>query len=222
MVVRSVSEISPIPSSSGAALRDIFLLAFLSPPMVSLAAQNNKETVALELGRPIERVLARGQSHSYRVALTAGQFLHVIVEGQAIDVAVTLYDPYGKEIVKANGPSGAREPASVAAIAEATGVYELKVRAADDEAGRGRYKGRLEEVRAATGEDKKRVIELAELAEATVLARQSDGLRDKGQYDEAIPFIKRALAVRERLLGPEHPDVAIALNSLAELYGNKP
>jgi tetratricopeptide (TPR) repeat protein len=42
--------------------------------------------------------------------------------------------------------------------------------------------------------------------------------KDQGKYDEALPFVKRALASRERTLGTNHPDVAISLNNLGLLY----
>jgi len=38
------------------------------------------------------------------------------------------------------------------------------------------------------------------------------------QYAKAEPLYNRALAIREKALGPEHPDVATSLNNLAMLY----
>ena len=40
----------------------------------------------------------------------------------------------------------------------------------------------------------------------------------QGQYAKAEPLYQRALAIREKALGPEHPDVAASLNNLAVLY----
>ncbi len=40
----------------------------------------------------------------------------------------------------------------------------------------------------------------------------------QGRYAEAEPLYKRALAIREKALGAEHPDVAQSLNNLAALY----
>ena len=40
----------------------------------------------------------------------------------------------------------------------------------------------------------------------------------QGKYTDAEPLYKRALAIREKALGPDHPDVATALNNLALLY----
>ena len=39
----------------------------------------------------------------------------------------------------------------------------------------------------------------------------------QGKYTE-VERLQRSLAIREKLLGPEHPDVATALSSLAFLY----
>src|SRR5262245_37576641 len=50
------------------------------------AAQGEKDVRALELGKSIERELAGGQTHSYLIALAAGQYLHVVVEQRGIDV----------------------------------------------------------------------------------------------------------------------------------------
>jgi tetratricopeptide (TPR) repeat protein len=41
---------------------------------------------------------------------------------------------------------------------------------------------------------------------------------DQGQYLKAEPFCRRALAIREKVLGPDHPDVAKSLDYLALLY----
>ena len=44
--------------------------------------------------------------------------------------------------------------------------------------------------------------------------------RTQGKYAEAEPLYKRALAIREKTLGREHPDVAQSLNYLAGLNGS--
>ena len=43
-------------------------------------------------------------------------------------------------------------------------------------------------------------------------------LRDMGLYPDALPFAEGALAIDERALGPDHPEVAGRLNNLAALY----
>ena len=43
----------------------------------------------------------------------------------------------------------------------------------------------------------------------------------RGKYKEAEPLCKRALEIRENVLGTEHPDVAKQLNNLALLCQNQ-
>ncbi|MDA2935138.1 tetratricopeptide repeat protein, partial [Acidobacteria bacterium AH-259-D05] len=40
----------------------------------------------------------------------------------------------------------------------------------------------------------------------------------QGKYAETEPLFRRSLAIGEKVLGPEHPNVATSLNNLAELY----
>jgi Tetratricopeptide repeat len=49
------------------------------------------------------------------------------------------------------------------------------------------------------------------------------GLYDiQGRYAEAEPLYLRALAIREAVLGMQHPTVATSLNNLAGLYKATP
>ena len=40
---------------------------------------------------------------------------------------------------------------------------------------------------------------------------------DQGKYDEAEPLFRRSLAMDEKALGADHPDVAIGLTNLGSL-----
>ncbi|MCP4288365.1 MAG: tetratricopeptide repeat protein, partial [Gammaproteobacteria bacterium] len=40
----------------------------------------------------------------------------------------------------------------------------------------------------------------------------------QGRYTDAEPLFQRALAIREKVLGPEHPAAAPSLNNLTMLY----
>ena len=59
------------------------------------------------------------------------------------------------------------------------------------------------------------------LAEAERLNSEVSRLTGAGEYDEALPLAKRALAIREKALGPDHPQVATSLVNLALLYDKK-
>ena len=46
-------------------------------------------------------------------------------------------------------------------------------------------------------------------------------LDDRAQYKEAEPIQRRALEIREKVLGPNHPDTATSLNNLAGIYSSQ-
>jgi len=42
--------------------------------------------------------------------------------------------------------------------------------------------------------------------------------KPQGQYAQAEPLYKRSLAIMEKALGPDHPDVATSLENMGALY----
>jgi tetratricopeptide (TPR) repeat protein len=58
----------------------------------------------------------------------------------------------------------------------------------------------------------------SEVDEAASLRKQASQYKDQERYGEAEPLYKRALAIREKALGPDHPDTATSLDDLAFLY----
>ncbi|MBC7883349.1 MAG: TonB family protein [Anaerolineae bacterium] len=54
--------------------------------------------------------------------------------------------------------------------------------------------------------------------EAADLTKQADWLSEQGKYVEAEPLFKRALAIREKIFGLQHPKTAESLSYLAEMY----
>jgi tetratricopeptide (TPR) repeat protein len=57
-----------------------------------------------------------------------------------------------------------------------------------------------------------------DLEKAKTLNRQVIQLYRQGHYAEAIPLAKDVLAIYQKALGPDHPDVAASLNTLAFCY----
>ena len=53
---------------------------------------------------------------------------------------------------------------------------------------------------------------------ATALNNLATIYRELGRLDQAESIMKEALALREKYAGPNHPDTALVLNSLGELY----
>jgi hypothetical protein len=45
-------------------------------------------------------------------------------------------------------------------------------------------------------------------------------LHNRAEFDEAKPLCQRALAIREKALGPEHPNVAQSLGKASARFSN--
>src|SRR6266540_3062799 len=187
------------------------------PREASRGAGDNQDVRVLEPGAPIKRELAGSQQQSYRIKLSAGQFLKVIVEQQGIDVVVLLSGPDGKQGSQGNQnwefntESRLRGQEEAPLVAEVTGEYRLTVRPAQKDARAGGYEIRIEELRAATESDRA-------LQEARKLSEEARQLEHGRKYDEALRLYERALAIREKALGPDHPHVAGSLSNLANIY----
>src|SRR6266540_1243440 len=173
--------------------------------------QGEKDVRPLEPGKPIERELAGGQSHAYQITLSAGQFMKVIVEQRGIDVVVGLLGPDAKQIMEFDSEIRSQGQETVWQVAEVAGSYRLNVKANHKGAPAGGYEIRVVELRAATEKD--RVLQ-----EARKLQTESQRLFRAGKYDASRPAAERALELREKALGPDHPDVAQSLHNLAIIH----
>jgi tetratricopeptide (TPR) repeat protein/CHAT domain-containing protein len=74
-------------------------------------------------------------------------------------------------------------------------------------------------VPAAAQRASKSVPAVAQSDDAAALRARVVELYRAGKYAEAIPLAQRRLAILDKVLGPNHPDVAASLNDLAVLYG---
>ena len=45
--------------------------------------------------------------------------------------------------------------------------------------------------------------------------------RTEERFAEAEPLLKRSIAIREKTVGPDDPDIVLALSNLAALYSNQ-
>jgi CHAT domain-containing protein/predicted negative regulator of RcsB-dependent stress response len=156
--------------------------------------QNFQESSQLELSKPIERELSGGESHFYKITTISGQYLHIVVEQRGIDVAVALVAPDGKKISEADSERLIERPETVSAITEAPGEYLIEVRSPEKTAKAGRYEIKVEELRAATTEDKYRVAGETVFREAEQLQTGKLEAKRKSieKYHEALELYRRA------------------------------
>jgi CHAT domain-containing protein/Tfp pilus assembly protein PilF len=174
-------------------------------------ADDEKEERLLEPGKAIKRELSGADSHTYRIRLSDGQFLKVVVEQQGIDVVAQLSGPGGEQIAEFDLESRSQGQELASLVAEAEGEYRLTVRPKQKNAPAGGYEIRVEELRAATENDRA-------LHESRKLYKKAIDLSSTGKFDEALPYFEGALEIRERILGPDHADVIQAINALATIH----
>lgn len=144
-----------------------------------------QEPLSLVPDKPLEREIAAGQTHSYKITLTTGQFVRVLVEQTGCDVALILVAPDGKVAVesKLNRPNGLE---SLSFEAQASGDYLLRLRPfrltdnypsptayqARLSTFTGAYRVRLETRATATAQDRQRIEAERYLAEAYRMGKQ--------------------------------------------------
>ena len=71
---------------------------------------------------------------------------------------------------------------------------------------------------ATTAADHAERLELVPETTGRVLNQIAIYLKSRVAYGEALPLHERALAIKEKALGPDHPNVAITLNNMANLH----
>jgi CHAT domain-containing protein/Tfp pilus assembly protein PilF len=182
-----------------------------APASTRGAAPGAQESISLESGKPVERELSGGQSHSYKITLISGQYLNIVVEQRGIDVAVALFTPDGRKISEVDGEQVTVRSETISAIAEAPGAHRIEVRSAEKAAQTGRYEIKVEELRAATAEDKYRVAggEVFREAERLKNGTLEDRRKSIEKYHEALDLYRRAT---------DRNGGAQTLNNIGEVY----
>lgn len=163
----------------------------------------------LTQGQTLERELAGGESHYYKIKVAANQYLKIIVEQKGIDVVVELYLPDGKKLVEVDSPNGTQGPEPVEIIAPTDGDYSLKVRSLEEKAPSGKYEVKLLELRAATEKDKRSkevtVLEFDKLIERKLAGDEAHSYSialTAGQYIYLVVY-QRGIDVVVTLFGPD-------------------
>ncbi|MDQ3473583.1 MAG: tetratricopeptide repeat protein, partial [Acidobacteriota bacterium] len=121
----------PLPDVHGFRLR-----AYVAAPQEGQAA-------ALDLGQTVERELKGGETQEFTVRLQAGQFLHVEVEQVAIDVEVALLAPDKQKLLTIDSPNDQYGPELVVWESKIGGEYALQVGSPNKKALPGRIRVKM-------------------------------------------------------------------------------
>src|SRR5262245_56054543 len=126
MMSRSVTRLSLILCLSCIACFSTFSI-FGPGSAFAGGIQQSQELPSLSLNAPLERELAGGQTHVYRIALDAGQFALVQVEQRGAELLLMANRPDGKEFAGVDLRIGGIGVEPLAIVADAAGEYLLKV-----------------------------------------------------------------------------------------------
>lgn len=140
--------------------------------MLSCAAPAAAQEVP-DLTAPVSRDMRGGEAHAYRLRLDAGEYVHVAVEQDGVDVAVALLGPDGKAVYEIDSPNGSKGIEPVYYIAEAAAEHRLEVRSLEQAAEPGRYHVRIADRHAAGDRDRQRIVAIKLYLEGEVLQFES-------------------------------------------------
>jgi CHAT domain-containing protein/uncharacterized protein HemY len=167
-------------------------------------------TSSLQPGQPVESEIAGGQSHTYQIALQAGQFVRFHLDQRAIDVALVLTASDGKQLLEMD-LTGVGEQESVSLEAATAGSYRLTVRGSGAATLRGSYRLETTVQAVVTAQDRKRLAAEALLVEARKLK-----VHETKTTQQPIEKLQQALAIWREL--DEPPWIAYSLYSIGSAH----
>jgi CHAT domain-containing protein len=166
------------------------------------------EVRQLDAGTMLERELGGGQNHSYRINVSPGQFLRVIVDQRGIDIVATICAPDGKQIAKVDRPNGAHGPEAISILSDQEGLFILQVRSLEKATPVARYQVRIAEQRNHMPGDDIRI-------EAEKSMSEGEVLRSRGKLETLRAAVEKFELARTLWHSLNEPyEVALSLYGL--------
>src|SRR5437870_11024441 len=177
MIGKELNQFSQRPTPG--VLRAILFAVFLG---LSFEASGQSALDPLTPGKSVERDLTKGETHSYPIALSPGQYLSAIVNQEGIAVTIRIYGADRRQLAEASG--NFLRQRRLFFVAEIAGEYRLEIGATNEIAGaQGRYEVKIAELRPAIDEDRSRYSAQALLAEVS----------KRGLYENATTATRRRM-----------------------------
>lgn len=151
------------------------------------------ETQSLIDNQVIERDLAGGEMHAYKMDLEVKQFVQLIVEQKGIDVVVTLFDADGKKLVERNAANGTQGAERLSIITGTAGGYRVEVKSLEKQAASGRYEIKIAEQRDVKAGDHDRFAASRARVEAQQLISKQTAESQRqalAKYEEALSLLR--------------------------------
>ena len=158
----------------------------------SALAQTPKDLPTLSA---VERELKGGETQSFRIVLTAGQFLHALVEQKDIDFSVAVFGPDAKQLTYCDSPNDRWGTESILLVAPQSGEYRIDVRSPNNKAPAGSYRIKILALREATATDRGHAAAQLAFDEGRKLRAQQNAASKRAsieKYKEALPLFRAA------------------------------
>ncbi|HEX7331412.1 MAG TPA: CHAT domain-containing protein [Pyrinomonadaceae bacterium] len=171
------------------------VVQFLAILLISVAPVLAQTPGDLPTLAAVERELKGGETQSFRIVLSAGQFLHALVEQKDIDVIPAVFGPDGKQLSESNSPNDRWGSEQVALVALVPGEYRVDIRPANNKAPPGRYEIKIIALREATAVDKGHAAAQAAFDEARKLRLQQTAASRRAaveKCEQALPLFEAA------------------------------
>ncbi|MEK6323754.1 MAG: CHAT domain-containing tetratricopeptide repeat protein [Acidobacteriota bacterium] len=149
------------------------------------------EARRLDPGETESTTIATGKTDCYKIKLTRGEFMRLVVTQLGADVALSLYTPKDEPVyTNSDSPNGASGIEPISEAAKQDGEYWLEIRSLTENKRPGKYRIKLEKPRSSTPEDDRFVaaersfIEGWRTAEERLLAKDPQGFHKGKQLVE--------------------------------------
>lgn len=178
----------------------------------SVASQRREPAEREMPHRRVRRSISGAEAHSYSGRFKAGQFLHATVAQHGVDVVVRVYGPEGGLLEERDRTNGRYGEESLSVEVPTTGVHRVEVKPLGDDAREGRYEVVVEQPRAATERDKRRISAEKVFQEAEKLRLA----KTRESWKSAVPKYREAAAVWHEI-GDNYAE-GVALSTVSDIH----
>ncbi len=175
-------------------------LFVLGGALAGPSAASQQDVASLQPGVEIDRPIARGETHEFRLTLAAGDCITVVVDQHGVDVAVQVRDTRSAVIADADDDVTKGGSEQLDLVAAVSGVYTLVVSPSPGNVAPGTFGIRAINRHAASGADQM-------LQQARTLRSEASKQSEGGTLDAARQSLERALALAESAIGADAPFV---------------
>lgn len=147
-----------------------------------------KDVEPLRPGELLTRQITGGESQSFSIRLTTGQYADISIEQHGSILVSTLIDPQGTEVIQMDFPAGGYGPICLSTIASLTGEYRLEIRSTNKWAKAASYEVALKTLRSPEAPDQANVNAQLLFAQGRKSIAADDAAAAIELYDKSLAY----------------------------------